>query len=64
MQAELPKVAATILTQLSMKAGLKAWGDPAKEAVKDEMKQLHFRDTFQPRHWKDLSKEDSEKKVT
>jgi hypothetical protein len=32
-----------------MKAGLKAWGDPAKAAVKEEMKQ-HMRDTFQPRH--------------
>jgi hypothetical protein len=44
-----------------MKAGLKAWGDPAKAAVKEEMKQLHMRDTFQPRHWKSLTPEEKER---
>ena len=43
-----------IMTQLSLKVGLKTWGDRASEAVHSEMKQLHFRDTFQPKHWKDL----------
>jgi hypothetical protein len=47
MQMESPKIVATVMTQLSMKAGLKAWGDPAKSAVKEEMQQLHMRDTFQ-----------------
>ena len=60
MQSESPMVVATIMTQLSMKAGLKAWGDPAKAAVKEEMKQLHMRDTFQPRHWKSLTPEEKE----
>jgi Reverse transcriptase (RNA-dependent DNA polymerase) len=50
-----PQVLATIMTQLSLKAGLKAWGDKASEAVHSEMKQLHFRDTFKPKHWKDLN---------
>jgi hypothetical protein len=33
------------MTQLSLKAGLKAWGDKASEAVHSEVKQLNFRDT-------------------
>jgi hypothetical protein len=41
-----PQVLATIMTQLSLKVGLKAWGDKASQAVHSEMKQLHFRDTF------------------
>jgi hypothetical protein len=49
-QAE-PDVVAAIMTQLLMKAGLKQWGSKAKEAIRLEMKQLHFRDTFQPLHW-------------
>ena len=46
------------MTQLSMKAGLKAWGTKARKAVYDEMYQLHMRDTFKPRHWKDLTPEE------
>ena len=53
-QAE-PDVVAAVMTQLSMKAGLRAWGDKALSAVKSEMKQLHFRNTFRPKHWKDLT---------
>jgi hypothetical protein len=50
-----PQVLATIMTQLSLKAGLKAWGDKASQAVHSEMTQLHFKDTFLPKHWKDLN---------
>jgi hypothetical protein len=46
---------ATTMTQLSLKTGLKAWGDKASQAVHSEMKQLHFRDTSLPKHWKDLN---------
>jgi hypothetical protein len=49
------------MTQLSMKAGSKAWGDPAKSAIREEMKQLHMRDTFKPRHWKSLTPEEKER---
>jgi hypothetical protein len=42
------------MTQLSLKADLKAWGNKASEAVHSEMKQLHCCDTFEPKHWKDL----------
>lgn len=53
-QAE-PDVVAAIMTQLSLKMGMKEWGDRAKEAVHSEMKQLHMRDTFKPMHWKELT---------
>ena len=38
-----------------MKAGLREWGDKALFAVKSEMNQLHFINTFRPKHWKDLT---------
>ena len=55
MCQEEPDVVAAIMTQLSLKAGLKQWGDKATEAVRSEMKQLHFRDTFKPFHWNELT---------
>jgi hypothetical protein len=48
-QAE-PEVVAAIMTQLSRKAGLKEWGDEAFMATQSEMKQLHFRNMFKPKH--------------
>ena len=53
-QAE-PDVVAIIMTQLSLKAGLKAWGDQAHMAAHSEMKQLHMRNTFKPKHWRELT---------
>jgi hypothetical protein len=53
-QAE-PDVVAAIMTQLSLKAGLKEWGDQAFTAARYEMKQLHLRNTFKPKHWRELS---------
>jgi hypothetical protein len=53
-QAE-PDVVAAIMTQLSLKAGLKEWGDRACTAARSEMKQLHLRSTFKPKHWRELS---------
>ena len=50
-----PDVVAAIMTQLSLKAGLRECGKDAKKAVHSEMKQLHFRDTFRPMHWRDLT---------
>jgi hypothetical protein len=49
-----PDVVAMVMTQLSLKAGLKAWGHKAHNAARNEMKQLHMRDTFKPMHWRDL----------
>jgi hypothetical protein len=51
-----PDVVVHIMTQLSLKSGLKQWGDKAYVAVTSEMKQLHFRNTFKPKHWSELSK--------
>ena len=50
-----PDVVAYVMTQLSLKAGLKAWGDKAHAAAESEMKQLHFRNTFKPMHWSELT---------
>jgi hypothetical protein len=59
-----PDVVATImmqlsesamLTQLSLKAGLKEWGKEGHTAAHMEMKQLHLRNTFKPKHWRELS---------
>jgi hypothetical protein len=51
-----PDVVAAIMTQLSLKAGLKAWGKDAQKAVHLEMKQLHFRDTSKPMRWTELTR--------
>jgi hypothetical protein len=48
-QAE-PDVVAAIMTSLSLKAGLKEWGEESFVAAQSEMKQLHFRDMFKPKH--------------
>jgi hypothetical protein len=53
-QAE-PDVVAAVMTQLSLKSGLKEWGDKAYTAVQSEMRQLHFRNTFKPMHWSKLT---------
>jgi hypothetical protein len=53
-QAE-PDVVAAIMTQLSLKAGLKEWGDQAFTAARSEMTHLHLRNTFKPKHWRELS---------
>jgi hypothetical protein len=43
------------MTQLSLKAGLKEWVDQAFTAARSEMKQLHLRNTFKPKHWRELN---------
>jgi hypothetical protein len=53
-QAE-PDTVAAIMTQLSLKAGLKEWGDKAVTADQSEMKQLHFKNTFKPKYLRELS---------
>jgi hypothetical protein len=50
-----PNVVAHVMTQLSLKSGLKQWGDKAYAAVTSEMKQLHFRKMFKLKHWNELS---------
>jgi hypothetical protein len=53
-QAE-PDFVAAIMTQLSLKAGLKEWGEEAFMAAQSEMKQFHFRNMFKPKHWQELT---------
>jgi hypothetical protein len=53
-QAE-PNVVAAIMTQLSLKAGLKEWGDKSYTDSQSEMKQLNFMNTFKPKNWLELS---------
>jgi hypothetical protein len=50
-QAE-PDAVASIMTQLSLKAGLKEWGKKVFKAAHSEMRQLHLRKTFKPKHWR------------
>ena len=51
-------VAHLIMTQLSMKAGLKKWGEQASGGVTEELAQLHYRDTFEPVDAKKMSKQE------
>jgi hypothetical protein len=44
------------MIQLSLKAALKQWGEDAKVAVEVEAKQLHWRNSFKPVHWKQIDK--------
>ena len=50
-----------IMTQLSMKAGLKRWKEKGESSVSDELSQLHLRDTFEPLNPKGLTKEEFKK---
>jgi hypothetical protein len=53
-QAE-PNVVAAIMTQLSLMADLKEWGDQAFTAAQSEIKQLNFWNIFKPKHWREMS---------
>ena len=48
------------MTQLSLKAGVKEWGDKVHSASKSEMKQLHLRNTFIPMYRHDLTYEEGQ----
>jgi hypothetical protein len=48
----------TVMTQYSMKKGIKLFGSDGVDAVLQELKQLHDRDVIQPVHAKALSSED------
>jgi hypothetical protein len=47
-----PDVVAAIMTQLSIKAGLKEGGEEAFMVAQSEMKQLHFKNTLKPKYWR------------
>ncbi len=48
------------MAQLSMKSAIKKWGDQAKFAKSKEMKQLHWCNSYKPRHWHALTKKQKE----
>ena len=54
IQEEQPDIITVIMTQLSLKAGLRKWGTKAHNAVHYEIMRLHLRKTFKPMHWKEL----------
>ena len=41
-----------VMAQVSLKAAIKKWGKEAVDSVGKEMKQLHWRNSFKPMHWK------------
>jgi hypothetical protein len=45
-----------VMAQLSLKTTIKKWGNETKYAVTIEMKQLHWRNSYKPKHWHELSK--------
>jgi hypothetical protein len=53
-------LAGMVMAQLSMKAAIKKWGEQAKFAISKEMKQLHWRNLYKPRHWRVLTKKQKE----
>jgi hypothetical protein len=44
----LPQIVELVLTQMTLKAGIKMWGSKATNAAEAEMKQLHWRNSFKP----------------
>jgi hypothetical protein len=48
------QMVAAVMTQLSMKAGIKHWRKAARDACKAEMYQLLRRETFEPLAWEDF----------
>jgi hypothetical protein len=51
-----PNVVVHIMTQLSLKSGLKWSANKVHAAVMLEMEQLHFQNIFKPKHWNELLK--------
>ncbi|MGL6132320.1 MAG: hypothetical protein ACRCZ9_11980, partial [Fusobacteriaceae bacterium] len=54
------KVVEFIFTQLSLKAAIRAWGNNATTAAEAEMKQLHWRNSFKPKKWNELTMKQKE----
>jgi hypothetical protein len=48
------------MTQLSMKAAIKKVGLEAKYTITKVMKQLHWHDSYKPKHWHGLAKKQKE----
>ena len=46
------------MTKISMKAGMRRWGNKVQNAVSKELSKLHMRDTFEPINPKTLNKQE------
>ena len=53
----MPESASVIMTQLSLKAGMKCLKVKGRSAAKSDMKQLHFRYTFKPNQYRDINED-------
>jgi hypothetical protein len=49
-------VVGMIMAQLSMKAAIKKWGQEAEYTITKETKQLHWCNSYMPKHWHGLTK--------
>ena len=47
--------------QIRQRKGLKLFGKTGEESVKDELQQIYDMEGFQPKHWYELTKEESTK---
>ena len=61
IQEENLDVITDIMTQISLKAGLKQLATKIHNYVHSNMSQVHFRDTFKPMNWKEL--DDAQRKI-
>ena len=50
-----PHIVEFVFNQLTINAVMKLWGQDTVQALEKEIKQLHWRKSFQPVHWRDLS---------
>jgi hypothetical protein len=58
------KVLAVLMTQLSLREGLKRFGEKGKQGALKEMRQLHDMRTFFPRDPKKLTREEKRKALS
>ena len=48
------------MAQKSIKASIKRWGADAELIITNKMKQLHWQDSYNAKHWHELSKKQKE----
>ena len=46
---------ASFMKKITIKSGLRSWGEKAYTDIQSEMKQLHFRNTFKTKHGRELT---------
>ena len=56
-------VVGMIMAQLSFKAAIKKWGEVTEQAITVEMNQLHWRNSYKPMHWHELTKAQKERSL-